>query len=152
ASPLLQQLSIPGLPTNMDTATRAPAKLRILLAEDDRMNQVLMTRLLEKQGYNVQLAADGLQVIELLGKDSFDCILMDIQMPNLNGLDATRAIRNDLHLHHVSSIPIIAVTAHTMNGDREDFLNSGMDAYVPKPVLIQDLQDAFLRCGLTSQS
>lgn len=131
-------------------AAYLPTRLRILLAEDDRMNQVLMTRLLEKEGHHVTVASDGLQVVEMLSRGEFHCILMDIQMPHMNGVEATRTIRSSVELGRKRAIPIIAVTAHTMAGDRELFLGSGMNDYVPKPVLMPDLRAALERTGVLS--
>jgi CheY-like chemotaxis protein len=112
--------------------------LRILLAEDNLVNQRLALRVLEKRGHAVTLANHGKDAVEEYLKGSFDIILMDIQMPEMDGFEATAAIRN----HEVKlggRIPIMAMTAHAMQGDRERCLASGMDGYVSKPIRPEDL-------------
>jgi two-component system, sensor histidine kinase and response regulator len=108
-------------------------KLRILLAEDNMVNQRLAFRLLEKQGHVIVLANNGQEALDHLLKDSFDLILMDVQMPDVDGLEATREIRK----REVSTgkhIPIVAMTAHAMEGDRERCIEAGMDDYISKPI------------------
>jgi PAS domain S-box-containing protein len=115
--------------------------LRVLLAEDNRVNQRLALRLLEKRGHLVVLAEDGAQAVEELQKQKFDLVLMDVQMPVMDGVEATAAVR----LREKTTgahIPIIAMTAHAMEGDRERFLDSGMDGYVSKPVHSRELFEA----------
>jgi two-component system sensor histidine kinase/response regulator len=112
--------------------------LRILLAEDNLVNQKLASRLLENHGHIVVVASDGAQALEILEKQRFDLILMDAQMPVMDGFEATAAIRRleeNTHTH----IPIIAMTAHAMVGDRQRCLQSGMDGYIPKPVHAHEL-------------
>lgn len=106
----------------------------VLLVEDERINQMAISKLLEKHGFNVTCADDGAQALEILLKQPFSCVLMDIQMPVLNGIQATKKIRTDPEFKSISKIPIIALTAHAMSGDREKFIESGMDNYLPKPV------------------
>ena len=113
-------------------------RLRILAAEDNRVNQRLLVRLLEKEGHTVTIVEDGEAAVALSGKQDFDIILMDVQMPNLDGLEATRCIRSR-ELETGRHVPIIALTAHAMKGDRERCLQAGMDAYVAKPVQKQEL-------------
>ena len=115
--------------------------LRILLAEDNAVNQVLATRLLEKQGHKVVTAGSGRLVLERLEKETFDLILMDIQMPEMDGFEATTAIR-EAEQSTGQHIPIIAMTAHAMKGDREHCLEAGMDGYIAKPIKPKDLMDA----------
>jgi two-component system, sensor histidine kinase and response regulator len=114
--------------------------LRILLAEDNLVNQKLASRLLENQGHTVVVAADGAQALDTLVKESFDLILMDAQMPIMDGFEATAAIRR-LEETTRAHIPIIAMTAHAMVGDRQRCLNAGMDGYIPKPVHAEELFD-----------
>ena len=109
-------------------------KLRILLAEDDAVNMLAASRILEKAGHAVARATDGGQVLALLREKDFDLILMDIQMPVMDGLQTTAAIRADGTLGHRSRIPVVAMTAYAMTGDAEKFLAAGMDAYVSKPL------------------
>ncbi len=106
----------------------------ILVVEDDEVNLFTTTRLLETQGYHVQSAMNGQEALELLQKTPFDLILMDIQMPIMNGLQATQALREGKTGIHNMHVPIVAMTAYAMTGDRETFLDSGMDAYLAKPV------------------
>ena len=107
--------------------------LRIILAEDNRVNQIFAKRLLEKRVYKLTVANNGLEVLNLLSQDSFDLVLMDIQMPEMDGFEAAAAIRaqesgSDRH------IPIVAMTAHAMKEDRDKCLGAGMDDYVSKPI------------------
>ncbi len=121
--------------------TRVPREgqsLRILLAEDNAVNQKLAVRLLEKAGHRVTAAWNGNEVLERLEEDTFDLILMDVQMPEKDGLEATAAIRQQEQATG-EHIPIIAMTAHALKGDRERCLDAGMDAYLAKPARRQDL-------------
>jgi CheY-like chemotaxis protein len=120
------------------TQREGSATLRVLLAEDNRVNQRVATRLLEKRGYTVVVAEDGARALEALQEQSFDLILMDVQMPVLDGVRAAMAIREQEKTTG-SHIPIIAMTAHAMAGDRERFLESGMDGYISKPFNSQEL-------------
>jgi two-component system sensor histidine kinase/response regulator len=115
-----------------------PSRLRILAAEDNRVNQRLLVRLLEKEGHAVTIVEDGEAAVAISEKQQFDIILMDVQMPNLDGLEATRCIRRR-ELTTGKHVPILALTAHAMKGDRERCLDAGMDAYVAKPVQKQEL-------------
>jgi two-component system, sensor histidine kinase and response regulator len=115
--------------------------LRILLAEDNVVNQRLAVRLLEKQGHMVFLASDGVKALEAMENHSFDLVFMDVQMPVMDGVQATAAIR-EKEKATGTHIPIVAMTAHAMAGDRRRFLESGMDGYVSKPVHSQELFDA----------
>ena len=115
--------------------------LRVLLAEDNRVNQRLALRLLEKRGHRVVLAENGAQAVEELQKQKFDLVLMDVQMPVMDGVEATAAVRLKEKVSG-DHIPIIAMTAHAMEGDRERFLESGMDGYVSKPVHSHELFEA----------
>jgi PAS domain S-box-containing protein len=111
---------------------------RVLVAEDNPVNQKLALRLLEKHGHVVRLANNGREALELLEQEAFDVILMDVQMPEMGGFEATariRAAEKDSGRH----IPIVALTAHAMRGDRERCLDAGMDAYVCKPIQEMDL-------------
>jgi CheY-like chemotaxis protein len=120
------------------------SRLRILLAEDNRVNQTLAMRLLQKRGHTVVIAEDGRQAIEALGKQPFDLILMDMQMPELDGVEAAILIR-EREKSSGEHIPIIALTANAMMGDRERCLDSGMDDYVSKPIQVKDLFAAIER-------
>ncbi len=106
-------------------------RARILLVEDNEMNRDMLSRRLAKRGYEVALALDGLQGIEMARRDSPDLILMDMSLPGVDGWEITRRMRADAGLRR---IPIIALTAHAMAGDREKALAAGCDEYDTKPV------------------
>jgi len=117
---------------------RAVRSLRVLLAEDNPVNQKLAVRLLEKQGHTIAVAADGKAAVEMVEHQPFDVVLMDVQMPEMDGFEATAAIREHEKAsgHH---IPIIAMTAHALKGDRERCLAAGMDGYISKPFKVEEL-------------
>jgi CheY-like chemotaxis protein len=117
--------------------------LRILLAEDNVVNQKLAVRLLGKMGYRPDVAGNGLEAIQALERQPYDVILMDVQMPELDGLEATRRICR--RWPRGARPFIIAMTADAMQGDREKCLNAGMDDYVTKPVQVAALIDALKR-------
>src|SRR5207302_177080 len=108
-------------------------RLHILLAEDNAVNQVLAVRLLTKRGHTVVVASNGREALATLEKESFDLVLMDVQMPELSGFEVTAAIREKEKVTG-KHIPIIATTAHAMKDDRKRCLEAGMDAYVPKAI------------------
>jgi two-component system sensor histidine kinase/response regulator len=117
-----------------------PLALRVLLAEDNAVNRKLAVRILEKHGHRVTVAVNGREAMEALVRDQFDAILMDVQMPEMDGFEATAAIRRS-ERGSGRHIPIVAMTAHAMKGDREQCLQSGMDAYLSKPIRGQELLD-----------
>ncbi|NDY55734.1 PAS domain S-box protein [Desulfovibrio sulfodismutans] len=141
-------LSIPLMPSPADLSQGNPAlrpetlQARILVAEDDPVNLFTIMRFLEKLGHAPRGAADGQEALDLLRSEPFDCVLMDIQMPGRNGLETTRDIRSSTSGEFDPGIPIIALTAHAMSGDRETFLEAGMDAYLSKPVEMEALRAA----------
>jgi two-component system sensor histidine kinase/response regulator len=112
---------------------RGPARLRILLAEDNAVNQALALRLLGMEGHDVTVANNGREAIRVLEQNRFDLILMDVQMPEMGGFEATKIIR-EREQAAGGHIPIIAMTAHALKGDRERCLEAGMDSYVSKPI------------------
>jgi len=124
-------------------------RLRILLAEDNRVNQVLAVRLLEKRGHEVAVAGNGEEALEALDKQAFDLVLMDIQMPEMDGLQATAAIRKG-EMKSGKHIPIVAMTAHAMVGDKERCLEAGMDDYIAKPIRPEQLGDVLKRYSLVT--
>jgi PAS domain S-box-containing protein len=113
-------------------AHRSPVRLRILLAEDNTINQLIGIKMLEKMGHYVDVAANGREVLDALSRAPYDLILMDCQMPEMDGYEATRKVR-ELN-SSVRTIPIIAMTANAMDGDREKCLSAGMNDYLTKPV------------------
>jgi two-component system sensor histidine kinase EvgS len=113
--------------------------LRILLVEDDPSNQFPLMKFLEKAGHEPTLAENGGQALETMTQGDFDLVLMDIQMPVMDGAQATRAIRESETLGGRRDIPIIALTAYAMAGDREKFLDMGMNGYLAKPVEMKEL-------------
>jgi CheY-like chemotaxis protein/HPt (histidine-containing phosphotransfer) domain-containing protein len=123
----------------------ATVPLRILLAEDHLLNQRVALRMLERLGYRADVVANGREVLERLAEAPYDVVLMDVQMPEMNGLDASRAI---CARWPVSQRPrIIAMTAEAVEGDRQTCLAAGMDDYVVKPVSLAQLQRALAQCG-----
>lgn len=112
---------------------------KILLVEDNPVNSRLAQRILEKRGHTVQLAENGLEAINALYRSSFDVIVMDVQMPGMDGFEATRLIRRDTTGAFNPQIPIVAMTAHALQGDRERCLEAEMDEYVSKPVKSAEL-------------
>jgi CheY-like chemotaxis protein/HPt (histidine-containing phosphotransfer) domain-containing protein len=120
---------------------RGPVEaLNILVAEDNPVNQKLATRLLEKRGYRVTVAGNGKEALAALDKNSYDLVLMDVQMPEMGGIEATIALREkekSTGLHQ----PVVAMTALVMKGDRERCLEAGMDNYISKPIRAQELDE-----------
>ena len=115
--------------------------LRVLLAEDNPVNQTLAMRILERLGHKVQVVNNGREALGRSQAEEFDLILMDVQMPEMGGLEATTAIR-DAEAATGKHVPIVAMTAHAMKGDREKCLNAGMDGYLSKPIRIDELKQA----------
>lgn len=111
----------------------------LLLVEDNKTNQLLMTAILNKQGVTFDIANDGLEAIDAVKQNQYDLVLMDENMPNLNGIEATKAIRLWEDEQNLTPLPIIALTANAMTGDREKFLNAGMNEYLTKPINLPKL-------------
>jgi CheY-like chemotaxis protein len=116
-------------------------RLHVLLAEDNPINRKLAVRMLENLGHKVRVAENGKEALSSLEKERFDLILMDVQMPEMDGLQTTRAIR-EREKTTGGHIPIVAMTAHALKGDRERCLEAGMDGYVSKPFNAKDLSEA----------
>ena len=129
-----------ALPAKRPTANsnRASKVLRVLLAEDNIVNQQLMVRVLERASHQVFVANNGREAVELSQSEQVDIILMDVQMPEMDGFEATQAIR-EREKNEKNRLPIVALTAHAMKGDREKCLDAGMDAYVSKPIQVDKL-------------
>jgi signal transduction histidine kinase len=122
----------------------AESRLSVLLAEDTPTNQMLVVHTLKKRGHQIEVASDGLAAVQLAESKPFDVILMDLQMPGMDGFEATAAIRA---LPGRDRTPIVALTAHTMVGDRERCLAAGMEDYLPKPLDLRRLIDVVEACG-----
>jgi CheY-like chemotaxis protein len=118
--------------------------MRILLAEDNVVNQKVALKILERLAYRGDVAANGLEVLEALERQNYDVVLMDIQMPEMDGLETTARIRQQ---RRAKTQPwIIALTANALAGDRERYLAAGMNDYISKPVKIEDLAAVLTRC------
>jgi PAS domain S-box-containing protein len=140
AAPMAGPAAAPALDRGM--ASRHP--LRILLVEDNPTNQKVASVLLERMGYRADLASDGAQAVEAASRRSYDVVLMDVQMPELDGLEATRRIRRGLPQDRQPTI--VAMTAGAYAGDRQACLDAGMDAYIAKPLRVDQLVDALNQC------
>jgi PAS domain S-box-containing protein len=135
---IVTALHVPGRQKRRPSVARGPARgshrrLRVLVAEDNPVNQELVLHLLERRGHAVIVAENGKQAIVALSKHKFDLVLMDVQMPEMGGIEATEEIRRKEKIAG-GHIPIFAMTAHAMRGDRERCLAAGMDGYIPKPI------------------
>lgn len=131
-------------PTDLPAPTPATPRLRVLLAEDNEINQLIACELLGKNGFECTVAANGVAAVAAVLKDAYDLVLMDCQMPEMDGFDATREIRKlersgQLSMQHGRRLPIIALTANALKGDRERCLEAGMDGYSIKPIDLKHL-------------
>jgi two-component system, sensor histidine kinase and response regulator len=138
SQPLVERLHAPRLRKKSQPAQRG---LHVLLAEDNQVNQLVATRIFEKLGHQVTVVSNGREALAAVQSGNFDLVAMDVQMPEMDGLDATSAIRA-WEKTTGTHIPIIAMTAHAMKGDRERCLAAGMDAYTSKPIRIRELEQA----------
>jgi PAS domain S-box-containing protein len=137
-----------GIGTRIETRPAEPFQLKkidrpynVLLTEDDKVNQMVIARILKERGYHIDTACNGLEAVEKCEKNSYDVILMDIQMPVMDGIEAVKRIRKK-----DKRTPIIAITAFALKGDRERFLAQGMNEYVSKPLKIEELFSAIDKC------
>ncbi|WP_027180435.1 response regulator [Maridesulfovibrio bastinii] len=119
--------------------------IRVLVVEDNRINLLAITRYLYKKGYSITGVPDGRKAVEAVLENQFDCIVMDIQMPVMDGLTATSTIRSSGSGATEPEVPIIAITAYALPGDRERFLRSGMDDYLPKPLDFDALERTIIK-------
>ncbi len=117
----------------------SPNPLRLLLVEDDKINQVAAIGLLTRLGHKVDVAGNGQEALDMLAAQAYDLVLMDVQMPVMDGMEALRRIRGGANPGVPRDVPVVAMTAHTVAGDRQDCLDAGMDGYIPKPVSLQVL-------------
>ncbi|MDQ0192451.1 PAS domain S-box protein [Paenibacillus wynnii] len=132
-----QSTAVTEIPKSLDIKVPR-SKLSILVAEDDPVNQLVMTRMLKFLDYEVEVVANGLEALKSLERKNYDLIFMDIQMPLMDGIEATRKIREiEAGVRHT---PIIAITAYALQGDRENCLAAGVDDYLPKPIPMEKLQ------------
>jgi len=144
AGAVLKPIGATGGQFDAGLSQRLP--LRILLAEDNTVNQKVALRLLKGMGYRADVVANGLEVLEALQRQRYDVILMDVQMPEMDGLEASRAIHEGWEAWQRPRI--VAMTANAMQGDREECLAAGMDDYLTKPIQIEALQETLERIGL----
>lgn len=117
-----------------------PKHMTILVAEDNAVNQMVIRSYLEKEGHLVTVANDGVEAVEMFEKKQFDLVLMDIQMPRMDGVSATKELKQRMQVTG-QSVPVIALTANAMSGDREKFISQGLDDYLVKPIVVEDLYD-----------
>jgi CheY-like chemotaxis protein len=128
----------PAAPARLAGMAPAASGLRLLLAEDNVINRAFATGILERRGHSMVHAINGSEAVDAVARETFDIIFMDVQMPGMDGLEATRAIRQSEEAtgHHTR---IVAMTAHAMTGDRERCLAAGMDDYLSKPLQKSEL-------------
>jgi PAS domain S-box-containing protein len=150
----LRESLVRSLKTVMSAAAIAPdrtaatadrtASMSILLAEDNAVNQLLMLRILQKRGHRVVVAGSGKQALDAIERERFDLVLMDVQMPELDGHEATQELRRREQISG-TRLPVVALTAHAMTGDRELCLAAGMDGYLTKPINVKELDEVLLQ-------
>jgi CheY-like chemotaxis protein len=135
----------------LDTELATKHPMRVLIAEDNPVNQKVATRILERLGYRPDVVANGIEALEAVDRRPYDLILMDVQMPEMDGLEATRRIRE---LPPKTGIRpwVVAMTAGAMESERQATVDAGMDDFVSKPVRVEDLQDAMIRAALARSS
>ncbi len=152
ADTAFHQIPAQSSPDRRDEPNIRP--LNILLVEDEYINQTLAVTVLEREGWQVRVAENGIQAMDMLKNNKFDMILMDVQMPELDGYETTKAIRRE-EKHTRQHIPIIAMTAYAVKGDRKKCLAAGIDGYISKPIhsdnLIHEIQTV-LQAGSTPRN
>jgi signal transduction histidine kinase/DNA-binding response OmpR family regulator len=149
-----QEMSDATLPVPLLTDQREigpAAPLRVLVAEDNLVNQLVAKRLIQKRGHSVVVAHNGREVLEVLKRESFDVVFMDVQMPQMGGVEATTEIRKG-EKSGGRRLPIIALTANAMRGDREKYLASGMDGYLAKPLRQEELDEILERYAVSTKA
>jgi Response regulator containing a CheY-like receiver domain and an HD-GYP domain len=125
---------------NMFVDNKPSSEINILQVEDDIVSQLFMKQLCKHEGWKIKIASNGLEALDILENQNFDMIFMDIQMPGMNGIEVTKAIREKEKLTG-KHITIIATTAYAMNGDRDRCINIGMDDYISKPIALTKLKE-----------
>ena len=146
---LLSNSAAPAPVPRTVTVSGECRKLRVLLAEDNKINQTLAKRLLEKRGHSVRVVDDGQAAVNEISQSHYDVVFMDVQMPVMDGFEATSAIR--AAEREGTHVPIVAMTAHALQGDRERCLEQGMDYYISKPVRTEQLDRLLLAIGETTR-
>jgi CheY-like chemotaxis protein len=138
----LTETPLPEQVTHIARSSKLTEKVarprHVLLAEDNPVNQELAVELLQMRGHSVRIAGNGIEVLTALERESFDVILMDVQMPDMDGFQATEAIRTR-ERQSGAHVPIIAITGYAMKGDRQRCLDAGMDGYICKPIRSREL-------------
>ena len=132
-------------PVQLDSNLANKMPLRLLLAEDNKINQKLASKIFDKMGYKIDVAEDGLETLNMMDSQNYDIIFMDVQMPQMDGLEATEEIRK-LYPRETGPI-IVAMTANALQGDKEKCLEAGMDDFISKPIKITAIQDALIKWG-----
>ncbi len=140
------------LQTSLHNSTETSERpLKVLVAEDSRMNQLFTEELLKDNGHTVVIAEDGHEALQALSRETFDLVLMDIRMPNLNGEEALHLIRNDPPHGVNPHIPVVALTAHALKDDQDHFLKQGFNGYLPKPIDIQNFEQVIHNVQMQTQ-
>lgn len=137
---------------SVESKRQAVAGLKVLVVEDEAVSRMVVTELLKRLGHKSQAVENGRQALEKIRQDTFDAVLMDVQMPTMDGVEATQAIRKGEAGQANTNIPIIAMTAYAMSGDKETFLDAGMDGYITKPVDMEMLQDVLANVPVDADS
>jgi CheY-like chemotaxis protein len=139
--PFVSQINEVPTPIRHDVARNKISGINILIVEDDSVNAFFIQAILKKMNAQTAVVGNGLEALHILEKEKFDVILMDVQMPIMDGLDATRRIRSG---KICPDIPIIALTAYSMAGDEDMIMNNGVDAYIAKPVDLERLRESII--------
>lgn len=149
---VLLPLEETGMPESVQPQVERLSHLRVLVVDDDRINRMAVSRFLKKIGHEAMTAQDGSEALKTLREHEMDCVLMDIQMPGIDGIEATRRIRQSRSMKTPANVAIIAMTAHVLEEDRNQFEQADMDGFVPKPMQIDALADEIQRVMTSSKS
>ena len=126
---------------------KRPPGLRVLLAEDNSINRLAIKGILQSEGHQVTAVGNGAEALAALEKESFDLVLMDVEMPVMNGIEAVRRIRSDRTGKYDPDITVVAITAHDMQEDRDMTIEAGMDGHITKPVDLSELRIVLRKTG-----